>query len=371
MKISIAIFFLLFCSAAFAQQDQTVTIVSGGIQRTFDVHLPPAKPQNMPVLFAYHGTGGTSAGMAATSKFNDLADKNSFIAVYPQAVQIGGDIQWNVFVDDKPGHAGVGDDKAPDDVQFTHDMIDKLAADYSIDRKRVYASGLSNGGFMCYALAFFAYNDIAAIAPVAGNLWGDNDYITKLYKDPAITPIPVMHVHGTADGTVDYPDPDNTPVDYGEYPLWVVSRGCGATTYTNVVPIMANVDKLVFCPPPVEVSLIRIKGMDHSWSNGVYPTSQEIVKFFGLNQVQAAVTPQSESHSLQVLSSVADRSVEIILKNPAQVEILNSIGEVVYAARQIQGSSQIPTQSLSSGIYFLKASTSSGEITVEKVLVHH
>src|SRR5437899_11254788 len=132
-KIIVCVFFLFF-STAFAQENKTITIMSGGIQRNFNVHVPAAKPLNMPVILAYHGTGGTSASMAAVSGFNDLADQNNFIAVYPQGVLIGGDIQWNVYVDDKPGHAGVGDDNAPDDVQFTLDIIDKLAADYGIDR---------------------------------------------------------------------------------------------------------------------------------------------------------------------------------------------------------------------------------------------
>ncbi|MDP4221598.1 MAG: hypothetical protein Q8896_14275, partial [Bacteroidota bacterium] len=54
---------LLLATASFAQQDRTVTMMSGGVQRSFDVHLPSAAPaQSLPVLFCYHGTGGTSAG---------------------------------------------------------------------------------------------------------------------------------------------------------------------------------------------------------------------------------------------------------------------------------------------------------------------
>ena len=171
MKSLFYLSILLICSAAFGQQDNTVTIQSGGIQRSFTIHLPSSNPAaNLPVLICYHGSGGSSAAMAATSGFNALADQNNFIAVYPQAMQIGGDIQWNAYVDDQPGDAGVSDPNAPDDILFTRDMIAKLSADYSIDLKRVYASGLSNGAFMCYALSMLAYNDIAAIAPVAGSL---------------------------------------------------------------------------------------------------------------------------------------------------------------------------------------------------------
>src|SRR5207249_1243156 len=97
-----------------------------------------------------------------------------------------------------------------------------LTATYSADGKRVFASGHSNGGFMCYALAMLASSDIKAIAPVSANLWGDDNFITNLQASGTVKPMPVMHVHGTADNVVDYPDPDNTPVDYKEYPLFVV-----------------------------------------------------------------------------------------------------------------------------------------------------
>jgi poly(3-hydroxybutyrate) depolymerase len=130
MKSLTYLIVLLLTTLAFAQQDKTVTIVSGGIQRTFDVHLPSMNPaQNLPVLICYHGSGGTSAGMAATSGFNALADQNNFIAVYPQSLLINNSVlEWNVYVDDKPGHAGAGDPNAPDDILFTRDMIAKLSA---------------------------------------------------------------------------------------------------------------------------------------------------------------------------------------------------------------------------------------------------
>ncbi|MDP4219473.1 MAG: PHB depolymerase family esterase, partial [Bacteroidota bacterium] len=319
----------------------------------------------------YHGTGGTSAGMAATSGFNTLADQDNFIAVYPQGVQIGGDIQWNVYVDDQPGHAGVGDANAPDDILFTRDMIDKLATDYGIDRKRVYASGLSNGAFMCYALSMFAFNEIAAIAPVAGNLWGDSNYLQALLAGGTVTPMPVMHVHGTADNVVDYPDPDNTPKPYEEYPLFVSARGCNATTYSDVVPIMHNVDKLVFCPPPVEVSLIRITGMGHAWTNGEYPTSTAIVKFFNLESGSAAVAAQDKQSGIHLASSIADASIQFALDYPATIQLYNTLGELKFESKQGIGSAEIPTRSFRTGVYILRFTSSFAHTFSEKILVEH
>ncbi len=372
MKTLLFLQLFIICTSAFAQLDRTVTIMSGGVPRTFDVHLPSINPpQNLPVLFCFHGTGGSSAGMAATSGFNTLSDGNNFIAVYPQGVQIGADIQWNVYVDDQPGHAGVGDANAPDDIRFTRDMIDKLVLDFNIDRKRVYASGLSNGAFMCYALSMFAYNEIKAIAPVAGNLWADQKYLETLLASGTVTPMPVMHVHGTADNVVDYPDPDNMPKPYEEYPLFVSARGCAATTYSDVVPIMHLVDKLVFCPPPVEVSLIRITGMGHAWTNGEYATSKEIVKFFNLIQESSGVLGGVKQKGFHIASSVADLSLRIVLDNPATAQLLNTLGELVYEAKQQTGSFEIQTQSYGNGLYLLHVISSSGKIFSEKIMIQH
>ncbi|MEP7234631.1 MAG: PHB depolymerase family esterase, partial [Ignavibacteriota bacterium] len=181
MKYLFLLSFVILTSSVFAQQNRTITIVSSGVQRTFDVHLPsPNPPQNLPVLLCYHGSGGTSAGMASTSGFNSLADANNFIVVYPQSLLINNSVlEWNVYVDDKPGHGGAGDANAVDDILFTHDMIAKLGSDFSIDTKRIYASGLSNGAYMCYALSILASHEIAAIAPVAGSLWGEDIFLQK------------------------------------------------------------------------------------------------------------------------------------------------------------------------------------------------
>lgn len=361
---------LILSSSLQAQQDQTITITSGGLQRSFDLHLPTGGPTaNLPVILCYHGSGGTSANIKATTQFNPLADQFGFIVVYPQSLKIGNDLQWNVYVDDKPGHGGLGITDAPDDILFTRDIIDYLKTTYNINRTRVFATGLSNGGFICYALSMLASNDIAAIAPVAANMWGDSPYIDGLIASGTVKPMPVMHVHGTADGVVDYIDPDNTPKAYEEYPLFVSSRVCGATTYSSVVPIMDKVDKLVFCPPPVEVFLIRIKEMGHAWTNGTYPTSLEIVKFFGLGL--SGSVPNSESSEMFSISpNPANKSLRIELAGNATVELVSSLGVVVYSARDVVGVVDIPCDGISGGFYLVRVVSVKGGGTRQVLIIH-
>ena len=357
-----------------AQQDRTITVTSGAIERTFEIHLPSETPAaNLPVLLCYHGTGGSSASMAAVSGFNAIADRNNFIAVYPQAVRIGGDIEWNVFVDNKPGHGGLGVNDAPDDILFTHDIIENLAGSFNIDRGRVFATGLSNGGFMCYALSMLASTEIKAIAPVAASLWADQDYLAGLLSAASVTPMPVMHIHGTADDVVDYPDPDNTPRDYDEYPLYVSSSPANSFTYHQVVPIMRNVDKLVFSTLPVEVSLVRITGMGHAWTNGSFATSSAIVGFFGLDRNVSGVQEEEANTGRPIIIiDVSDAAIDIELNARATVELLSSHGEIAYAMEQAAGHTTIPSSDLPSGVYLVRVLPEDGAPGMtKKVMVAH
>ena len=350
---------MFVASPLVAQQDQSVTITSEGRERRFILHLPSAAPAaGLPVVLAYHGLGGTAESMRALSGFNVLADRHGFIVAYPHSLDIAGSRQWNVYVDGEPGHAGVGAPNAPDDVLFTRDIIAYLSDRYAIDRTRVYASGMSNGGFMSYALSLLAPDAIAAIAPVAGNLWGDWRSITQIISSqPATRPIPVLHIHGTADNVVRYVDSNNTPEEYGEYPLFVPSRACGATTYTQVVPLAQNVDRLVFCPAPIPVWLIRVTGMGHVWTDGSFATSREIVKFFGLD-AGAAIADDAVTAAASVRASGASIIVRPVAS--VRVDVVTSAGALVSSAMLDAEVEQVVASNLASGLYIVRATSVSG-----------
>jgi polyhydroxybutyrate depolymerase len=83
-----------------------------------------------------------------------------------------------------------------DDVSFIRSLIEKIEKEYKIDSKRIFVTGLSNGGMMTHLLGCKLSDKIAAIAPVAGAL---------NCKDPkAANPVSVMIFHGTADQHVLY-----------------------------------------------------------------------------------------------------------------------------------------------------------------------
>jgi polyhydroxybutyrate depolymerase len=369
MRLISGLLLLLTALPLFAQSDRTISIASGGLTRTFIVHLPAAGGAHAPLLLCYHGSGETSGSIRSRTGFNALADQFGFVVAYPQGTRIKQVSQWNCYVDGRPGHGGLGADDAADDVQFTRDMIACLADSFGIDTGRVYAAGFSNGAYMCYALSMLASDVIHGIAPVAGDMWTDDAYLDQILSSGTARPMPVMHVHGTADNTVPYPDRDSVPTEYGEYPLFVSARGCDAHTYSQVINLMPGVDKLLFCPPPVEVCLIRIQGMGHAWTNGMYRTSREIVAFFGLDR-SAGVTAEPPTHGeLDVAPSPARDRLRVELPEPGRLEIVSSLGSPVYMERREAGPVEIPCSRLTPGVYIVSLHSDTGVTTTRRVVV--
>ncbi|MDR0794413.1 MAG: hypothetical protein LBE82_13980, partial [Chitinophagaceae bacterium] len=150
--------------------DVSGTINVNGVNRIFIIHAPGTSIDvNLPVVLIFHGDGGTAAGMKNTTYgFDAVADANNFMAVYCQSTNDIGPGEWNKIADgDETG--------APQDVLYISNLIDYLCSTYYINRKRVYATGMSGGAFFAYRLAIELAHKIAAIAPVSGSLWGPED----------------------------------------------------------------------------------------------------------------------------------------------------------------------------------------------------
>ena len=173
--------------------DHTRKLTVGTRERTYLVHVPqnydPQKPT--PVVLALHGTAMTGGMMVWFSGLNKTSDKAGFIVVYPSSLGIGGLSYWNAG-----GLRGMLAEGQPDDVAFISKLLDDLGTVANVDPKRVYATGMSNGGMMCYRLAAELSDRIAAIAPVAGTVCLDENKPQR--------PVPVMHFHGTKDKIVPF-----------------------------------------------------------------------------------------------------------------------------------------------------------------------
>ncbi len=163
-------------------------LVSGGITRTYRLHLPDrydARTASQ-LIVVYHGRGKTGE---FTEAFSDLSKLNAIVA-YPNGVL--GDEEKQAWQGAPYSAKGV------DDVKFTADLLDKLEASLCVDKNAVYATGKSNGAGFTGILACVMADRFAAIAPVSGAFYQQG----KRCKPSR--PIPVLDIHGTGDTTIPY-----------------------------------------------------------------------------------------------------------------------------------------------------------------------
>ena len=176
------------CSGKDGQKGSRV--VNVGL-RTAILHVPENydPTQGAMLILNYHGFGSADWQQPVLTKMSESSDEHGYIVAYPAGVAMS----WNAGA-----CCGTAWVDAIDDVQFTSDLIDEIASDYCIDDRQIFATGMSNGGFMSHMLGCHLSERIAAIAPVAGVLGIDPSECT-----PA-RPVPVMQIHGTSDILVSY-----------------------------------------------------------------------------------------------------------------------------------------------------------------------
>jgi polyhydroxybutyrate depolymerase len=154
--------------------------------RTYRLYKPKVIGNNaLPVILVLHGGGGSGSSMEGLTlgQFNRVADRRGLLVVYPD----GAGRSWN------DARSAAVPDQA-DDVAFLRTIIDKLTEQYSVDRKKIYATGMSNGGLLAYRLACDAADFVAAVAPVAANLT-----IELAAECRPSRPVPMAIVNGTDD----------------------------------------------------------------------------------------------------------------------------------------------------------------------------
>jgi polyhydroxybutyrate depolymerase len=244
-------------------KSQTYLEISGvegqqGNIRQYKVHVPPGYDPEVPtpLVFCFHGLMQNAvmfcvdgAGMVSKS------DAAGFIVVMPN----GHMNRWNA------GSCCATDPKL-DDVALVRAIFEEVGTHVNVDLDRVYATGLSNGGFMSFRLACEASDIFAAVAPGAGALtsnelgWGDtaSDFAACSPSEP----VSVLEMHGTADSIV--------PYNLQAPSLEGIARvnGCGTTTAPAVAPVSAGdtaCESYSGCPDGIEVTGCSVEGGGHAW----------------------------------------------------------------------------------------------------------
>jgi polyhydroxybutyrate depolymerase len=149
--------------------DSKATIIHDDLKRTFHIHKPSFYDKSipLPLVIALHGRGGNGESMILVTRkgFDRLADKDGFIVVYPDGIELN----WNDGRADEEANDRAHRENI-DDVGFISALIDFMIKDYNINPKRVYVTGISNGAILSYRLACELSHKITAIAPVDGNI---------------------------------------------------------------------------------------------------------------------------------------------------------------------------------------------------------
>jgi len=269
--------------------DRDLTLTVGGRARTYLVHLPPRFRERapLPILLAFHGGGGTAAGFKAYSGLDAVADREGFVVVYPDGSGRPGRrlLTWNAG-----DCCGFARDVNVDDVGFALALLADLATDLPLDRRRVYATGHSNGAMMAYRVALEAAARIAAIAPVAGMMVADP-------FAPA-APVPVLHIHSVDDPRALYagglgPAFPFTRIRVAHRPVeaglarWIARAGCpvaGQVVETRATPPDARGRRHTAirwrwgpCASAAEVELWKLTGAGHGWPGGPSPLPEGVM----------------------------------------------------------------------------------------------
>src|SRR5262249_12763653 len=172
--------------------ETTMSITIGGRNRTFLLHVPPSYTGLVPVplVLDLHGFTSNNSQQAGLSGFREKSNAVGFIAAWPQGVGNS----WNAF-----GCCGTSASQNIDDPAFLRAVVGRISQLGSIDPKRVYITGLSNGGFMTHRMACVAADIFAAAAPVSAPL------NTSASTCRPSRPITVVAFHGLNDRIL----PDN------------------------------------------------------------------------------------------------------------------------------------------------------------------
>ncbi|MRR30447.1 hypothetical protein EG834_09040 [bacterium] len=248
--------FLFIKIKAWTAETTTVQLISSGENRSYDLYLPksinPSKPA--PLVISLHGYSSKPSDMIYSTRWNNLADSEGFIAVYPLAH--GSPTYWRTTGSTYPAESAMMD------VQFISDIISQLEGKYNIDAARIYVNGMSNGGGMTIVLACHLADRLAAVGSVAGAYSYPADLCTPS------RPVPLIAFHGSDDPTIPYDGGMAFGFNYPSLPLfaenWASSNNCTETKSTPQEGEI-SITEYTLCTQNADVALYTIHGGGHTW----------------------------------------------------------------------------------------------------------
>ena len=369
---------------SFGQKTVTGTITSDNVKRSYRLYIPKSYTGATPVplLFNFHGYTSNATQQEFYGSFKAIADTANFLVLLPEGLPlIGTNTGFNNF--SLPG-------VKPDDVLFTSDLIDSISARYSVDRNRIYSTGMSNGGFMSYDLACFLSDRIAAIASVAGSM-----IPLHLNTCQAKHPTPVMQIHGTTDPVIPYDGVGplvtsihmDTLLNY-----WVNFNRCNPQPVKINIPNANTADNCTAERYIYEggqngstVEFFKIIGGGHTWPGTIIPSGSgntnrdfnaslaiwQFLSKYRLNQVSAASQSVAANADFSISPNPSNGQFQLKSEYPGNctLYVYNAVGVLQQQQNISEGISPFTLQESAPGIYFYQIRDNSNLLKSGRLVV--
>lgn len=358
--------FLFSSILVFGQETINGSLMHDGIERNYIMYVPAnyTGDEPVPLLFNFHGFTSNASQQMFYGNFTSVSDREGFIIIHPEGTIFAGNTHFNV--------GGFTTGSTVDDVGFTEAMIAFAESEYNIDSKRIYSTGMSNGGYMSFLLACQLSDKIAAVASVTGSMTpGTYDNCDAMHQ------MPVLQIHGTIDGTVPYEGAIWSKSIEDVIDFWVDFNNCDATPVRTEFPDLnpsdgSTAELFVYANGDAGATTehIKITGGQHTWpgsflnfpgTNLDFNASEEVWKFFSRFDIDGLRTSSNVGNSERKLSmeifpnpTNSDIQIQFESIRKTDLRLINLTGQTVFAASINSDFHQIDIAHLPEGVYFLK-----------------
>ena len=366
----------------FGQQQLNRTLFFDGQNRSYIIYVPASYNGSVdyPLLFSFHGGGGTSSGFIFVNDMRPIADTANFIAVYPQAAVDPTDGS-NSWLHKTP--------TTHNDVNFIEAIIDTLSNDYNIDNDRVYACGYSEGGIFSYELGCRLNDRIAAFSSVSGSMLVDAFRVSyyNLGNCSPIHPTAVLLIPGTIDSS-----PHSSYSGFQPYYMSVndISTFWANHNNTDINPTVTTVpnsntsdgstiEKRIWengdnC---VAIQELKVINGDHDWpgssGNMDIDASEEIWKFVSMYDINGLINCGSTDVTIssdidfEIFPNPTSEFITInsLEKNNLSYSIFSIVGKMVMNGNINKSNPKINISQLEPQLYILMIGGNSYKIIKE------
>jgi polyhydroxybutyrate depolymerase len=259
------------------QYEYSATIKYKQTEWIYLIHIPHLYDgtKAVPLVVALHPANGNSKQIATITGFNTIAEGENFIVVYPKSFNA----HWNC------GTKALQIQDV-DEIGFIVSLIDNLSPQFNIDSKKVFVTGLSSGGSMCFTLAGRLSEKIASIATVGSTIF--EDMLPEL--KPKV-PLSVLHIHGTKDPVIPWQGGNTSNIKAFSggaavrvfsvaeiIKFWVDSNRCMSTPDITQLPdnnardgTKVKIEKYSGGTNGTEVVLYAVEEGGHTWPDSKNP----------------------------------------------------------------------------------------------------